>query len=109
MGWKSYTVTLEAERPSFLPTIVEPDQTAKQVGEHLAWMDPDVAFTEDSLQVRLSMPAASAEGALAHIRGILKSALNSVGHPQVGNWPLVQLSAEASTGTAAVAAPTRGQ
>lgn len=55
-------------------------------------MDPTLVLTADRIAVQLSVHAPSAEAALAHVRGSLRSALHGAGIPAVGRWPLVSLS-----------------
>ncbi len=106
MSWKPFTVRFGARRPRFLPEIAEPEACAAAVHRGLDWMHPDVALTGDTAVVRLTMAAASAEAALAHMRGSYRSALTAAGIQQVGLWPLYLLSVEEG-GPGPAAAPDR--
>jgi hypothetical protein len=92
MGWPVYTASLEATRPATADRVIDPTTPAKMLTESLNWMEPALVLTADRIAVRLSVHAPSAEAALAHVRGTLRSALHGAGVPAVGRWPLMSLS-----------------
>jgi hypothetical protein len=92
LGWSVYTASLEATRPETADRVPDPTTQAKMLAESLNWMEPSLVLTADRIAVRLSVHAPSAEAALAHVRGSLRSALHGAGVPAVGRWPLVSLS-----------------
>jgi hypothetical protein len=105
--WSTYSGTLGAERPAFLPPIADPEGCAKVIASGLDWMRPIVTMTADSFEISLRMDAPSAEAALHHMRGSLKSALHTAGIPVVGNWPLTVLKVEPSSARGHMRMPAR--
>lgn len=103
MSWRAFTVRFGARRPRFLPEIADPETCGPAVHRGLDWMHPEVSLTADTAAVQLTMAAASAEAALAHMRGSYRSALTAAGIQQVGLWPLYLLSVEEGGPTAVVA------
>lgn len=108
MSWSTYTGTLAAERPAFLPQIEDPDGCAKAIATSLNWMQPVVTLGADMFDISLTMDAPSAEAALHHMRGSLKSALYAAGIPAMGNWPLIVLKVEPSSVRGHVRMPGHG-
>lgn len=92
MGWPVYVARFEAVRPATAEPVSDAASRGKTVAENLGWMDPILELTGDNIAVQLSLHAPSAEAALAHVRGSLRSALQGAGVPGVGRWPLVSLS-----------------
>ena len=107
MPWSTYRGTLGAERPAFLPPIDDPESCAKVIAGALDWMQPQVRLGPDRFEIRLTMDAPSAEAALHHMRGSLKSALYTAGIPVIGNWPLTVLKVEPSMVRGHVRMPAR--
>jgi hypothetical protein len=105
--WSTYSGTLGAERPAFLPRIEDPEGCAKVIATALNWMQPLVTLSADSFEISLTMDAPSAEAALHHMRGSLKSALYTARIPIMGNWPLTVLKVEPSTGRGQIRMPAR--
>lgn len=92
LGWPVYTARFEATRPPGADRLADSSGRAEYVARTLDWMDPRLEFTADGMTVQLSLHAPSAEAALAHVRGTLRSALHGAGIPAVSRWPLVSLS-----------------
>lgn len=107
MPWSTYSGTLGAQRPAFLPRIEDPERCAKVIATALNWMQPLVRLSADSFEISLTMDAPSAEAALHHMRGSLKSALYTAGIPVMGNWPLTVLKVEPSAVPGHVRMPAR--
>ena len=105
--WSTYSGTLGAERPAFLPPIDDPESCAKVIAGALDWMQPQVRLGPDRFEISLTMDAPSAEAALLHMRGSLRSALHTAGIPVTGNWPLTVLTVEPSSLRGHVTLPSR--
>ncbi len=98
MGWSPYIATFGAERPAFLSPIEQPGDRAMGIARSLGWMQAVVTVHADTFEITLTMDAPSAEAAMHHMRGSLKSAFHTAGIPAVGTWPLTLLSVRPSEG-----------
>lgn len=107
MPWSTYSGTLGAERPAFLSPIEDPESRAKVIAGALNWMQPQVRLSPDRFEISLTMDAPSAEAALHHMRGSLRSALHTAGIPVMGNWPLTVLKVEPSRLRGHITMPSR--
>ena len=107
MPWSTYSGTLGAERPAFLSPIDDPESCAKVIAGALDWMQPQVRLGRDRFVISLTMDAPSAEAALLHMRGSLRSALHTAGIPVTGNWPLTVLTVEPSSLRGHITLPSR--
>lgn len=91
-GWINHQIRLEASKPASQTPIEDTDRVHDHLRLCLLWTDPEVAVSPNSFSISMRLSATSAEAALVHARGIVRSVFTAAGVPRVNLWPVGSIS-----------------